>query len=219
MKMRAFLVIGLGALLFLAGGRASAADVAARPFELGLSSGYSSGGVRHDPHSAAFDTLWAIPLFLDLDYRLSKHWSVGAYGEVGFIDISPDVEDAEESTQGHHYRFGVEAIYHSAPERRVQPWLGAGFGFDALRATYRIRSTFPPFDGAPPDPGSSSPVRASGFELVHAQLGIDFVVAPAFAIGPFVGASVVAYRNRRGIASSEDYTVWANIGLKATLRL
>ena len=203
-------------------GRASAEEAAPRrrPFEIGLSSGYSVVGFGHRLQAADFESLWAIPLLVDVGYRISKNWSIGAYGEVGFIDNSPsDVEDVDESIKGHHYRLGAEALYHSSPERRVQPWFGVGLGYDALRTTYRVRSTFPPVASARPDPGSSSPIRANGLEIGHAQLGIDFALVPGFAFGPFLGGSVVSYGNRRGIQSSDGFNVWSNIGLKATLRL
>ncbi|MET0792057.1 MAG: hypothetical protein ABW061_11100 [Polyangiaceae bacterium] len=219
--MRSFLAAELGLLVLILATHAVAEEGAQRlrPLELGLSSGYSSVGLRH-PGSLDFNSLWAIPLLLDIDYRVSKRWSAGMYGELGFIHNSaPDVEDVDQTLQGHHYRVGLEAIYHSAPERKVQPWFGIGLGFDALRATYRSRSTLPPFGSDLPDPGSSSPVRATGFEVGHAQLGIDFAFVPAFAFGPFVGGSVVAYGRRRGVESSEGFNVWSNLGLKATLRL
>jgi hypothetical protein len=217
MKLKSCLAFGFALVVLVLGVHASAkeAEPRLRRFELGLSSGYSAG----------FLSLWAVPVTLDADYRLSQQWSVGAAGEVGFINASPgQAEDVDQSVKGHHFRVGVEALYHNASERRVQPWLGVGIGYDTLRATYRERSTLPPFGNAPPDPGSSSAVRASGFEVGHMQLGIDFVLGPAFAMGPFVGASVVAYRDRRGIPivgvqPPGDFSVWSNIGLKATLRL
>jgi hypothetical protein len=218
--LRFTLVLGVTLLGSTSVGRAAAEGAAtnARPFEIGISSGYSVIGFGGRLRPADIETLWAVPLFVALDYRISKHWSVGGYGEMGFIDTSADdVEDAEETIRGHHYRVGAEAIYHSSPERRVQPWFGLGLGYDALRTTYRSRSTYPPAGAM--DPGTSSPVRASGFELGHAQLGIDFALVPWLAFGPFFGGSVVSYGHRRGIEPSDGFNVWSNIGLRATLRL
>ncbi|MES1179019.1 MAG: outer membrane beta-barrel protein [Myxococcales bacterium] len=221
--MRYFLGLGFGLFVLVSGGRASAQEAPrARPFEIGVSSGYSAVGLGSRLSYADIDSLWEVPLLIDVGYRVSKHFSVGAYGEVGFIDSTSDsVEDAEESLDGHHYRLGVEAIYHSAPERHVQPWLGVGLGYDTLRLNYHFRSTFPPFGNEPPDPGSSTPIRASGFELGHVQLGIDFALVPWLSFGPYVGASVVDYSKRRGFAepSEDDFSVWSTIALKATLRL
>ena len=218
--MRFFLVFGCALSLSVSAAGASAQEASPSPrrFEVGLSSGYSVAGFKH--LIADFDSLWAIPLTVDLDYRFAKHWSGGVYGELGFIDDSaPDVEDVDETIVGQHYRLGAEVLYHSALERHVQPWFGVGLGYDALRATYRARGTLLPQGGneTPEAPGVS--IRASGFEVGHVQLGIDFAFVPALSFGPFLGASVVAYGRRRGALSSDDVNVWSNIGLKAALHL
>lgn len=219
--MRNLFVLGCAVGLSMVQAWASAEEGPAYPrrFEVGLSSGYSSASFGKALASEGFDSLWAIPLTVDLDYRFAKHWSAGVYGELGFINNSaPDVEDVDETIKGQHFRLGVEALYHSALDRRVQPWFGVGLGYDALRATYRERSTYLPIGAVDTgDPGRS--IRASGFELGHVQLGIDFALVPGFAFGPFVGASVVAYGGRRGFFSSDDCNVWSNVGLKAALRL
>lgn len=218
--MRFFSVFGASLWLLGSAAQASAEELAPRllPVEIGLGSGYSSAGFGAGP-LPGYERVWAIPLSLDVAQRVSKYWSLGAYAEVGFIDDSKsDVPSVDDTLRGHHYRVGFEALYHSAPQRKVQPWLGLGLGYDAVRATHRVRVTSAPVGDEAPDPGSSAPVRASGFEIGHAELGIDFAVLPAFAFGPFLGGSVVAYGDRRGIAGS-DLNVWSKLGLKATLRL
>ena len=221
--MRAILTLGccVALSLWALGASAQELEQSSRPrrFEVGSSSGYSSAGFGHALAGEGFDSLWAIPLTVDLDYRFGKHWSAGVYGELAFIDNSnPDVEDVDETIKGQHFRLGVEALYHSALERKVQPWFGVGLGYDALRATYRERSTYLPIGAVDTgDPDRS--IRASGFELGHVQLGIDFVLVPGFAFGPFLGASVVAYGARRGFRSADDFNVWSNIGLKAAFHL
>lgn len=221
LPLRSVSALSVALFCWSSAGQAAAAEgePRSRPVELGLSSGYSVVGFGHRLQADDFDTLWAIPLLVDVGYRASKHWTFGAYGELGFIDNSPEVEDADESISGHHFRVGAQAIYHSSPERRVQPWFGVGLGYDALRTTYRSRSTLPPLAGARPDPGISYPIRADGFELGHAQLGIDFAFVPWLAFGPFFSGSVVSYGNQRGIQRSDGFNVWSNICLKATLRL
>jgi len=215
--MESVLAVGSGLLVLALAVAASAEEPAPRqrPFELGLSGAYSTG-----PQS-----LWALPVKLDLGYRVSPRWSVGAYGEVGFIDASPSqAADVDQTIEGHHYRVGVEARYHSATGSRLKPWLGFGFGYDVLSASRRSRDSYPHADGSAAEPDFVSPLRASGFELGHVQLGIEFAIAPAFGMGPFVGASVAVYRNRRGFEhelsqNSSDLDVWGNFGLQTALRL
>lgn len=207
--MRSFLGLAVALFVLVSGQRASAevGPSRPRPIELGFSSGYSRG----------LEPISAIPLVLDLDYRFSPNWGAGVFGELGFPRVSIDDEEASYAAGGHHYRVGIEAQYHAKSESRVEPWLGVGFGYDVLRATYHETSSY--WDKLNPTPDHASrPLRASGFELGHLRLGIDFRIFPAFAIGPFLSASVVAYRNQVGVTRS-DVNLWGNIGLKATVRL
>jgi hypothetical protein len=217
--LRFFLAAGLGLVGSMWGRPAGADGAAPRPLEIGLSGGYSNVGFGdRGQGSADLGSLWAIPLLLDVDYRLSKHWSVGAYGEVGFIDDDKgDVSGVEETIRGHHYRVGAEAIFRVQPGRRFEPWLGFGLGYDALTATHVVGGGAATLDGDASGPDSA--IRARGFELGHVQLGVDFALLPALALGPFAGASMVSYGKRRGFVRDDSVNVWSNVGLKATLRL
>jgi outer membrane protein W len=183
---------------------ASAAEAVERPLELSLRSGYSV---------TTFESLWAIPVGVDVGYRLSPRWSVGAYGDLGFIHTNRDAEDSEDAIVGHHYRVGVEAIYHASRNQGSAPWIGLGLGYDAVRTEFRSSSTF--FDSTT----FSTPLRASGFELANLQLGFDFRVGRAFRIGPFASGSLVAYTSHLRTENDDTLHVWANLGVKVTLGL
>src|SRR3954452_10165825 len=99
LQMRAWRGLGLAVAVVIVARQASAEErapsepkqeAARRPhrLEIGLSRGYSTVNRGAHERASDFETLWAIPLLLDLDYRVSKHWSIGAYGELGFINNS-----------------------------------------------------------------------------------------------------------------------------------
>ena len=202
--MRWVLALGFAVGVLGSTARANAAEPVLRPWEISGRVGYAVGNLS---------SLSAVPLGVDLGYRLSPRWSLGVYGGLDFAQHADDAEDADEVIKAKRYRVGVEAVFHFPIERRIEPWIGLGMGFEALRGATELSSTWPtPYF-------SSRPYRADGLELLNLQLGFDVLVSSVFVLGPYLSGSVVTYRNQQGVPASEDFYFWGTIGVKGTLRL
>ena len=87
---------------------------------------------------------------------------------------------AAPARSANNVRFGFEVLWHLAPDRPVDPWVGLGVGYEWLNLS--ISGT-----------GGHHHGSARGFEWVNLQLGIDFLLGRSFRLGPFVRGRVAQY--------------------------
>jgi outer membrane protein W len=206
---------------------------AAEGFELGARVGYGipMGKVNddgtNDKLSQAISGM--VPLQLDLGYRVIPNLMVGAYFMygIGFAGdtITKLCDQAkaggiDATCSAHDVRLGAQVQYHISPDGQIDPWLGAGIGYEWL--------TFG-FEGA----GTTISSTGHGFEFINLQGGADFSVAPNFGLGPFLSLSVGQYSKASGdcsgncggiTTSSEEIDKkamheWLTLGVRGTFVL
>ncbi|WP_176064077.1 hypothetical protein [Anaeromyxobacter diazotrophicus] len=172
---RSLLLVGVG--LLLGGGRARAQELVATPsnkFELRLASGYGQG---LGPVAAGVPTLQELgsaggTLLVDLGYRLDPRWEVGVYGEFGLFGAGK----LPGGDQAFSLGAGLQGQLHLAPAGRFDPWVGLGVGWrgywsDLHGGAYGLQ----------------------GLDLARFQVGLDYRVAPTFAVGPVAGITLTKF--------------------------
>jgi outer membrane protein W len=174
------------AVLILVTTHASPAEAKEAGFELGFRTGYAmpfGKGSSDEIRDLREGVSGTIPIWLDLGYRLTPHFSVGAFGEYapGFAGAWWDsfCENGNVNCSVHDIRVGAQMHYHFLPFQTLDPWLGVGAGYEWLV-----------FSTSSGDKEAS--LTAPGIEFVHAQAGIDFPIDRDVAalLGPFVGFSI-----------------------------
>jgi Outer membrane protein beta-barrel domain len=169
-------------------------------FELGARTGYGIPLGKIDGDSDMSDGIKGmIPLQLDVGYRLNRAFSLGGYVMygVGFVgdqtsqacERARAVPGVSASCSARDLRLGLQVQYHFLPGKDLDPWLGAGFGYEWLTFAFDISG-----GGQQQDVSSTG----KGFEFINLQGGLDFKVAPGLALGPYLSLSVAQY----GSASS-----------------
>jgi hypothetical protein len=139
-------------------------------YQLGVRIGFSV------PLGGISDALGGtLPIWVDGGYRFSPRLILGGYARFALAFTVPG---CIASCSGYALGLGGEAHYHLDPFLGLDPWIGAGVGFEDIS-----------FGGE----------SGSGFE-VNAQGGLDY--KPGF--GPFVG---FAYDSYSGGLSGEWITV------------
>ena len=138
-----------------------------------------------------------IPLQLDVGYRVIPSLMVGGYVMYGFgflgsqISDSCDKAKAQATATGgdvscgvHDVRLGIQLNYHFTPDASVDPWIGAGFGYEWLSLSESATVL-----------GQTVDISGTlhGWELLNLQGGVDFSVAPKFGLGPFASFSLAQY--------------------------
>ena len=143
-----------------------------------------------------------VAVVLDLGYRLSDHWFVGAYGQYSKVLVKENPfscpTDFACSTQ--QLSFGPQVQYHFAPAGRFDPFVGLGFGMVLLDSSIR---------GAIPVPLPGGAVRADldiasqqrGPELVNLTVGGRWQAGTSLTFGPFLNVTYARYTVRSGTST------------------
>ena len=175
--------------------------------EFGVRAGYGFGlingeGSGDPPDFYRISKL--IPLWADLGYRIHPNWYVGALFQFG---IAQGLEGCKyfappPSCSGNDLRFGVNVHYHFRPNRKLDPWVGVGAGYEIAH----LKFTFP---------RDNLSVKFSGFEFVNLQLGVDYRVFSAVAIGPFVAFTMAQYSDEfANTTGSNKLHGWLMLGIR-----
>lgn len=177
----------------------------------GLRSGYAvplgnvSGSTAGRGAPKLSDTInGMIPIWADVGYRFASNWYVGGFYQYGIGLLPSNVTGSE-----WNMRFGINVHYHFMPGEMLDPWVGLGAAYEILN--------YSPSGGGP-----SSQLK--GFEFGNAQVGLDFAVAPQFAVGPFVAFSVAQYSDVSqgsvsGSITNKDIHEWLFFGVRGVFNL
>jgi hypothetical protein len=198
------LVAVVASRLFVSG-VASADEPVAKGIEVGLRTGYSipfgiadpTGNINKIAESDLFTG--RIPLWLDVGYRVSPHFLVGAYVTYGVLLINgakTGCNQSDTSCSAHDLSFGIDAHYHLLPDRRLDPWFGIGFASEALSKSIT-------------QSGQSTSASKTGIQFFNVQTGLDYKVAPNLGVGPFVMLSVGEYSVQDAVLHE-----WLTIGVR-----
>jgi len=135
--------------------------------ELTLGTGYTEGfGQLTQQVGMPSVAQEGMALDLGIGYRLSPHWMIGLMGE--FQEFNAQRAHSALGTVA-----GIQAAYHFAPSRRIDPWLGLGTGYRWLWEVYNENHT---------------QVLTQGLQMARLLVGLDIRTSQEFAIGPVIGA-------------------------------
>jgi len=102
------------------------------------------------------------------------------------------------------WRAGVEGQYHFIPGGDINPWVGYGFGWEAV--------------GLGTIQGSPWAAVLAGYEFAHLMGGADFRLTRIVGVGPFVDVSFGRYTDSdRNELDDADHAThgWAIFGVRA----
>ena len=194
---------------------------------LGLRAAYGMPfGSAGDGAEMADLTWGAVPIQLDLGYRFTERWGVGAYFSYGYVGVASQAKDAlgaagATDVGGHaEMRVGLQAIYRLVSGGKLVPWAGVGFGYEWTRYAAADVTTAQGDD--------ELEVGLGGLEG-SLQIGSDWQLAPSFSIGPYVSLHAGQYRahlatvEAAGAANAPvgDRTLhaWTHFGLQGSFSL
>jgi|MudIll2142460700_1097286.scaffolds.fasta_scaffold162249_2 hypothetical protein len=146
----------------------------------------------------------SIPIWIDAGYRVDPNFHVGAFFDYGvaFAQVCPPAQNCSSSD----IRLGAQVAYHVLPGAPIDPWIAIGFGYEWLSI--------------------SGFGLLRGWEFFDIQVGADFLVGRAYAVGPFVAVSVAQFdtlsQKAAGaptpadLGSGQSLHGWVQFGLKGT---
>jgi hypothetical protein len=185
-------------------------------FELGFRTGYGIpfGKIydREETDSSNNDikdgVAGQIPLWVDIGARLNGQLFIGGYVVygVGLLadEFSNDCDDADQAADAlggsvscsvSDVRLGANVHYHfGAPGASLDPWIGAGLGYEWLTLSEGISVGSQAVDLS---------ITLHGFEFANLQAGLDFPLSEVAALGPFVAVSFASYGTGRVTCSGD----------------
>jgi hypothetical protein len=192
--------------------------------EVGFRTGYAlpMGQVTDEGDDPDMDNFisGAVPLWFDLGYRATPNVLVGAYFQYGFGIPGGLVEDLCDRNGVDCslpvVRVGAQLHYHAQPFQAVDPWIGAGIGYEWM--TWSAEAE-----------GQEGSLGVSGIEFVNFQGGLDLGIGDErkFAVGPFVALSIGQYSSFNCDGILEDTCAddieekalhqWLTIGLRGVV--
>lgn len=125
-----------------------------------------------------------IPLLVDIGGKIGRYVFVGGYLGVGVGGAAGTASDACDRTNAScasvSLRLGPQVLFFFMPDRKVDPWVGYGIGFESTalgRSTDRLDTA----------------LGFAGFEFAHFMGGVDFRINRIFGVGPFADFALGSY--------------------------
>jgi hypothetical protein len=216
------LAVLLGGVLLLGGGPARAQSPE-RPLglDLGLRIGYAIpfGDIDGTAgNSLSSSVSGAIPFVLEAGYRFTPVLTAGvlleyAFGQVN--DAGTGCGTANVSCSASMTQLAVEGLFYIPFHAPFVPWVGLATGYEwaSLDVSGNLAT-------------GSFAVR--GAEFITLQAGGDFLVAPRFALGPFLSYSIGRYATNSTRINNTTVTndianpsthEWLQLGVRGTFGL
>lgn len=191
--------------------------------ELGIGVALPAGDVGDNWGKLSDATVFAVPMDINLGYRLSERLGIGAYFLIAPAFPGQDLAlcDGADHCRAIMVRLGVHAQYHFAPRAGIDPWLGLGAGWEVSTVTAAVEPTV----------GGEELQSSFGYNgpvLADARLGVDFGI-PEAGWGPYVGLAVGRFQKVRAscdlcmpesVSDSIDeqaFHVWLSLGVQGRL--
>jgi hypothetical protein len=175
-------------VLCCSAGTARAGD---RAVEVGFRTGYAlpmgdlEGGANGNPSLSLGDAVnGVLPLWFDVGYRFNPNMMIGGFLQYGFAFVNTGKQTectmGGNSCSANDLMIGAQFHYHIMPDGPIDPWVGAGVGWESLSANETLL-------------GQNVSVGYSGFQFLNVQGGADFKVMSNFGLGPFLMLSFGEY--------------------------
>lgn len=147
-----------------------------------------------------------VPVMADIGAKITPHVFLGGYLGAAFGGVAGGQARACErqgpgrggvSCSALRAMFGFEFQYHVLPDRKVNPWFGAGVGWEILQLSYGGTTT-----------------AVSGFEFLRPMGGVDFRLSRVVGVGPFADFTLARYVTSSGTIDSAGMHGWFTLGAR-----
>lgn len=156
----------------------------------------------------------AIPIGVAARFRFTSNLSAGIYFQYGPAFVASHSCGEGASCSGYDMRTGIAVAWGFLPDGGMNPWVSLGTGWEWSEVSATLG-------------GSSESSSVNGWEYFNVQVGLDFPLGTAFALGPYLGYSGGTYTNTPSASSfgssipseSRAFHGWLQFGVKGTLNL
>jgi hypothetical protein len=183
-------------------------------FSFGLRVGYSVpfGTANGAPLSSVVQGV--VPIGAEMGWFLNRNLYIGGYFLYGFgvaTNVANDVcsnldsEGNQETCSATMLRFGVVADWHFRPQTPIDPWVGAGLGYDIIN-----------LEAEDEQAGTLDESSALHGFLVSIEGGLDFKPLSYFGLGPYMELATGHYSSD---SSATSLHTWLTFGIRLRTNL
>ena len=144
--------------------------------------GKASGSAR-DRQASTF--AWQLGPVVEIGAKPIPELLIAAYAGFTFGDAGGAVDDEcfafSLSCDARTTRFGLQVAVSLLPARRLNPWIGYGFGYESSTLTLTSSNK------------RTTTQSLSGVEFAHFLAGLDVRVSRVIGIGPFIDVALGSY--------------------------
>ncbi|AGC47337.1 hypothetical protein MYSTI_06064 [Myxococcus stipitatus DSM 14675] len=145
----------------------------------------------------------AVPVLVELGYRVTPNWFVGAYGSYSYIITkeSPLTCPSGWDCSASQLRFGPHIQYHFSPEASFDPFVGVGFGMVILSNKNSGTILVPTPQG---DVSGKLELdsQTRGPEFVNVTVGGKWRLGHSLSFGPYLTGTYASYTARSGTTTT-----------------
>jgi opacity protein-like surface antigen len=164
-------------------------------FQAGVRVAYTDGvGVVYKGVHLSDASSGALPLLVDVGWRIVPELYVGVYGQYApvFLKTYALTCPSGSSCTAQDWRFGVEADYHFLPRSTLDPYVGLGAGYEILHTSLRGVTLVPQGEGFVLATVQES-ITDRGWEFVSLTAGLDWRFCESLGAGLFVLGTLGEY--------------------------
>jgi opacity protein-like surface antigen len=164
-------------------------------FQAGVRVAYTDGvGVVYKGVHLSDASSGALPLLVDVGWRIAPELYVGVYGQYApvFLKTYALTCPSGSSCTAQDWRFGVEADYHFLPRSTLDPYVGLGVGYEILHTSLR-GVTLVQQGGTFMVATVQESFTDRGWEFVSLTAGLDWRFCESLGAGLFVLGTLGEY--------------------------
>ena len=164
------------------------ARAADKALEVTLGAGYAQGfgDIGAAQRSLTDLTSGGGEVTLGVGYRIDPRFMVGLYGSGSKYALGSFTSNGSDIWSS---AAGVQANYHFLPTNEWDPWIGLGSGWRG----HWVRKS------------SGGTDSRQGWDIARLTGGVDYRVAPEFALSPYVGAGLTSFFTQQ-LASDQSFS-------------
>ncbi|NTX12401.1 outer membrane beta-barrel protein [Myxococcus sp. CA051A] len=142
----------------------------------------------------------AVPFLVEVGYRVTPNWFVGAYGSYSYILTKENPYSCFEGWEcaASQLRFGPQVQYHFSPTASFDPFVGVGFGMVLLNNENSGPTQVQVGPGAPVTANLKLKSQTRGPEFVNVTVGGKWRLGHSLSFGPYLTGTYARYTTRSG---------------------
>jgi opacity protein-like surface antigen len=178
-------------------------------FQGGVRIAYTDGiGIVYHGVKLSDASSGALPLIVDLGWRLLPQLYVGVYGQYAPVFLKHYALTCPDglSCSAQDWRVGLEGDFHFMPSSRLDPYVGLGFGYEVLHTTLHGNQIVQQSDGTFVAAVLDERIVDRGWEFASLTAGVDWRFNDIFGAGLFVVGTIGEYDVQTGTATATTAT-------------